>query len=598
MQQLTYVPRALRLTWLAAPRWTVAWAVLLIVQGILPASLVYLTKLTIDRLVVALNIRTWEQMQPAVGFIAAIAGLMVLSEVVQSSIDWIRAAQAELIHDHITSLLHAQAMAVDLAFYESPAYHDRLDQARSEAAGRSRALLESVGGLVQNGITLAAMGALLLPYGLWLPLAFLVSALPALLVVMRFDRRMHRWWQTTTAARRRVQYYDALLTNSLTAAELRLFGLGPHFQSLYQGLRRRLRTERLALLRRQSLARLATSLLSLLVFGATLAWMVLRLVQGWLTLGDLALFYQAFQRGQTVIGSALSSVGQLYANSLFLGNLFEFLALQPEVVDPARPLDAPWMLQHGIEFDGVTFCYPGSDRPALEDFSLTIPAGKVVAIVGANGAGKTTLIKLLCRFYDPQQGQIRLDGLDIRDVAVAELRRRMTVLFQFPVNHHATVAENIALGDVTVTAEPSEVEAAARYAGAHDFVSQLPHDYETMLGRWFGMDGVELSGGEWQRIAMARAFYRQAPIILLDEPTSFMDSWAEADWFDRFRRLTQHRTAVIITHRFTIALRADIIHVMHDGQIVESGTHQELLRRDGLYAESWRTQMQASLTSL
>ena len=598
MQQLTYVPRALRLTWLAAPRWTVAWAVLLIVQGILPASLVYLTKLTIDRLVVALNIRTWEQMQPAVGFIAAIAGLMVLSEVVQSSIDWIRAAQAELIHDHITSLLHAQAMAVDLAFYESPAYHDRLDQARSEAAARSRALLESVGGLVQNGITLAAMGALLLPYGLWLPLAFLVSALPALLVVMRFDRRMHRWWQTTTAARRRVQYYDALLTNSLTAAELRLFGLGPHFQSLYQGLRRRLRTERLALLRRQSLARLATSLLSLLVFGATLAWMVLRLVQGWLTLGDLALFYQAFQRGQTVIGSALSSVGQLYANSLFLGNLFEFLALQPEVVDPARPLDAPWMLQHGIEFDGVTFCYPGSDRPALEDFSLTIPAGKVVAIVGANGAGKTTLIKLLCRFYDPQQGQIRLDGLDIRDVAVAELRRRMTVLFQFPVNHHATVAENIALGDVTVTAEQSEVEAAARYAGAHDFVSQLPHDYETMLGRWFGMDGVELSGGEWQRIAMARAFYRQAPIILLDEPTSFMDSWAEADWFDRFRRLTQHRTAVIITHRFTIALRADIIHVMHDGQIVESGTHQELLRRDGLYAESWRTQMQASLTSL
>lgn len=595
MTSLTYVPRALRLAWAAAPGWTMTWAVLLVVQGVLPTVLVYLTKLTIDSLVVALDTRTWAALQPTALLVLVIASLMMLSEVAQSLIDWTRTAQAELIQDHMTTLLHAQAVTVDIKFYESPDYHDRLDQARSEAANRTRTLLESVGGLAQHTLTLLGLSVILLPYGVWLPFALLASAFPAFYVVTRYDQRLHQWWQRTTAERRRVQYYDALLTSSLTAAELRLFGLGPHFQSLYQTLRQRLRNARLALLRRQSLARLGTSLYALLVMGGALAWMGWRVLQGWLTLGDLALFYQAFQRGQSVIRAVLGSVGQLYANSLFLGNLFEFLALQPSIVDPPVPTSAPQRLGQGIEFKGVTFAYPGSDRPALQDFNLTIPTGKIVALVGANGAGKTTLIKLLCRFYDPQAGHIDLDGINLRDLAIEDVRRMMTVLFQFPVNHHATVAENISLGDVRTPACRADVETAARCAGAHDFIARLPRGYDTMLGRWFGMDGVELSGGEWQRIAMARAFYRQAPILLLDEPTSFMDSWAEADWFDRLRRLAQGRTALVITHRFTIALRADIIHVMHAGHIVESGTHHELLARNGHYAASWRIQMQASL---
>jgi ATP-binding cassette, subfamily B, bacterial len=313
------------------------------------------------------------------------------------------------------------------------------------------------------------------------------------------------------------------------------------------------------------------------------------------TLGDLALFYQAFYQGQSLMRTLLGNAGQIYANSLFLGNLFEFLGLEPHVVSPPYPIPAPSVIKEGIRFEQITFRYPGSERIALQDFNLTIPAGQVVAIVGANGAGKSTLVKLLCRFYDPEAGLITLDGIDLRAISLEELRRLITVLFQWPVPYHATASQNIAIGDVHAAPSAVEIEAAARGAGAHEVIARLPREYDTLLGRWFA-DGTELSGGEWQRIALARAFLRQAQIIVLDEPTSFMDSWAEAEWLERFRALVHGRTALIITHRFTTAMRADVIHVMQNGQIVESGSHDELLARGGLYAQSWAAQMRLTPT--
>jgi ATP-binding cassette subfamily B protein len=590
---LSHWPRTFRLIWEAAPRWTLAWAILLIVQGLLPAAAVYLTKLLIDSLVAAMGAGgAWERVRPALVLVALTASVMLLAEVLQSIIDWVRAAQAEFINDHITTLMHQKSIAVDLAFYESPNYYDRLDQARSEASSRSVAMLESGGSLVQNGLTLLAMAAVLIPYGPWLPLILLVSTLPAFYVVLRFDRHYHRWWLQTTTDRRRARYYDALLTNGLTAPELRLFELGKHFQSAYQALRRRMRTERLTQMRKQSLAKLCASGAALMVSGVTIAWMFWRALHGLATLGDLALFYQAFNQGQGLMRSLLGSLSKILTNSLYLGNLFKFLELKPRVVDPSRPIAAPPILKSGINFSRVTFRYPGSERVALQDFNLFIPAGKIVAVVGANGAGKTTLLKLLCRFYDPEAGRIELDGIDIRDISIKELRRLITVLFQFPEQYQMTVNQNIALGDLRAEPGAVAIEAAARCAGAHEMITRLPRLYDTLLGKWFGK-GAELSGGEWQRIAMARAYLRQSPIILLDEPTSSMDSWAEADWFDRLRILAQDRTAIVITHRFSIAVRADIIHVMQDGEILESGSHHELLAQDGLYAQSWKAQMQA-----
>lgn len=527
--------------------------------------------------------------------IALMAGVLLLTELLQGILNWIRTVQAELMQDYMSALIHEKAVAADLAFYESSDYHDKLEQARSDASIRSLALLENSGSLLQNSITLLAMAAVLIPYGAWLPLALFVSMLPALAVVLRSNRDYHQWWQQTTVDRRWTQYYDMMLTHSAVAAELRLFDLGSYFQSSYQTLRRRLVSERLRLIKNQSLARLVAGASGLLVSGAAMSWMVWRALQGQVTLGDLALFYQAFNRGQSLMRTLLGNVGQVYTNSLFLGNLFEFLRLEPQVLDPLAPLPAPLLIKEGIRFREVTFRYPGSEQFALQNFNLTIPAGKIVAIVGDNGAGKSTLIKLLCRFYDPEAGCIELDGTDIRDLSIKKLRRLLSVLFQVPINYHATVAQSIANGDLQVELSRAEIEAAARGAGADEVIARLPQGYDTLLGKWFAK-GTNLSGGELQRIALARAFVRQAQIIVLDEPTSAMDSWAEADWLERFRTLTNGRTAMIITHRFTLAMRADMIHTMRNGQIVESGSHDQLLAQGGLYAQSWIAQMQTSLS--
>ena len=589
--QLSYVPRTLRLIWRAARGWTLAWFTLLCIEGLLPAALVYLSRSLVDSLAAAIGTGwSWENIWPVAFPGALITVIIAVQELMQGLSSWVRTAQAELVRDHLSALVHEKSLAVDLAFYESPEYHDQLERARNDLSSRPLALLESMGGLLQNSITLLAMAMLLIPYGVWLPFVLFISTIPAFYVVLHFNRRYHRWWEQTTPDRRRAQYYDMMLTHSAVAAELRLFDLGSYFKASYQTLRRRMRVERLTFTRDQGLARLGAALAGVLISGSALAWMLWRALQGRATLGDLALFYQAFQRGQGLLRSLLENLGQIYANTLFLGNLFEFLELKPRVADPLNPVLPQPALREAIRFQQVAFRYPGSDRRVLQDFNLTIPSGQIIAIVGANGAGKSTLLKLLCRFYDPEAGLIALDGSDIRDMTLQNLRRMITVLFQWPVPYQATAAQNIAFGDLSANQGATELEMAARSAGAHDVIRRLPKGYDTLLGKWFA-NGVELSVGEWQRLALARAFFRRAEILILDEPTSALDSWAEADWFDRFRSLANGRTAIIITHRFTIARRADVIHVMEAGRIVESGKHDELLGHGGLYARSWAAQL-------
>jgi ATP-binding cassette subfamily B protein len=348
------------------------------------------------------------------------------------------------------------------------------------------------------------------------------------------------------------------------------------------------------LIRRRAGAELAGGTLALIGTGGAMAWMVWRAVQGAATLGDLALFYQAFSRSLSLTATSLTSLGDIYRNTLYLEHLFEFLSLQPTIQDPLEAQPAPVLAQQGITFQQVTFCYPGSTQPALQDFNLHFPAGKITAIVGTNGAGKSTLVKLLARFYDPQEGAILLDGIDLRNFAQQDLRRQITIMFQNPMQYATTAGENIALGDFTPPPSAERIEAAAVAAGADVPINRLPDGYDTMLGKWFG--GAELSVGEWQRVAQARAFLRKANVVILDEPTSAMDSWAEAEWLARFRKLVEGRTAIVITHRFTTALQADVIHVMEQGQVIESGTHEELCALGGHYADSWQKQMRSSRT--
>ena len=590
-RQLPYLSQACVLVWTAARSWTLAWALLLLIQGVLPVAAVYLTRAVIDSLVPVLGQgAAWPTLAPTFLLVALLALVLLLTEVLRSLTGWVRTAQAEYVQDHLHGLVQAKASELDLSFYESPEYYDRLHQARVDALNRPVALLENLGGFFQNGLTLLAMAGVLFPFGWWIPLLLVISTVPAFAVVLRHTVRQHHWHLRTTADRRRTHYYDWLLTLFEAVAELRLFALSAHFRAAFQSLRQRLRTERVQLARQQALAELAAGAMGLVTIGLVMAWMLWRAAQGQISLGDVVLLYQAFYQGQRLMRTVLTSVGQIYGNILFLENLFAFLALEPRVVDPARPLPTPVALLEGIGFEQVTFRYPGSSRVALDRFSLTIPAGHTVALVGANGAGKSTLIKLLCRLYDPEAGSITLDGIDIREMSLEALRRQITVLFQQPMQYHTTAAENIALGNLAAEPGEAEIMAAARAAGADTPIDRLPEGYETVLGKWFG--GAELSVGEWQRVALARAFLRQVPILVLDEPTSAMDSWAEAEWLERFRWLAQGRTVLIITHRFTTAMQADMIHVMEAGQIVESGRHEDLLAHGGRYAQSWTTQMQ------
>ena len=587
--QFSFLPQTLRLVSSAAPGYAALWAALLVFQGLLPIGTVYLTRALVNTLVAAVR----STAPPSGGrsallLMAAMAALLLLAEGARVVARWVRTALADRVQDHISLLVHRKSIAVDLAFYDNAEFYDHLHRARSEAAYRPVALLENLGGIVQNSITLVSMLAVLVPFGLWLPGALLLSTLPTLYVVLRHALDQHYWRMRTTSDERRTWYYDWVLTAVDTAAEVRLFGLGEYFQSAFQALRAKLRAERLSLVGKQGVAELLAGLLALATAGGALIWMAWRAFRHEVTLGDLAMFYQAFQQGMWLSQSLLSDVGQLYANTLFLGNLFDFLALEPKVLNQAqaKPLT---VLRQAIRFRGVSFRYPGASRLALRDFDLEIPAGRITAVVGPNGAGKSTLIKLLCRFYDPDDGAIEIDGADLRTVDLDSLRASITVLFQQPVHYNSTVAGNIALGDIASAPDRAAMKTAAEAAGAEEIVRTLPSGYDQLLGRWFE-NGTELSAGEWQRIALARAFLRQAPILVLDEPTSAMDPWAESEWLSRFRQLAAGRTTVVITHRFSTARIADMIHVMSDGRVIERGSHDELISAGGRYAQGWTAQ--------
>ncbi len=586
-----------KLIWEASRRWSVIWLLLLVLLGCMPIAALTLTKLLVDSVAAGMRAGLQSpQMKVALWYGLAMGAVAIFMELLQSLLEWVKARQAELIRDHISALVHRKSVEVDLEFYESPEYHDSLYRARDDAQNRPVNLLENLGNVIQNGITLTLFAAVVATYGPWMLAAIVLSMLPAIFIVVRFNLLTHEWWERTTVRRRWIDYYDQKFTSATAAPEIRLFRLGEHFHRAFQAIRDELRGERLRLIRNQTVARIGAAVATLAVIGASLGWVCWRAIHGHATLGDLVLCYQAFIGGQGLMRLCTASLGQVYTNALFLRSFFQFLATAPRICDPAEPVQAPAVLRRGVRLRNLTFRYPGSQNFAVRNLDLFLPAGKIIAIVGKNGAGKSTLIKLLSRFYDPEEGSIEFDGIDIRSLALQDLRNRISILFQMPVNYDASVAENIRYGDLTRAPGDRQIAEAARSAGADEFVDQMPNGYDTLLGKSFE-HGHELSSGQWQRIAMARAFLRRSSLVLLDEPTSFMDPWAEHDWFERLRDLCRDRTAVIITHRFSIAMRADLIHLMDQGEVLESGTHRDLVTRHGLYAESWELQMRAHTAS-
>lgn len=575
---------------MASRGWTIAWAILLSLQSVAPVAMVYLLRESVDRVTpLVKNGFASPDLQPALVTIGLLALVMIASELLSRGHAWVQTAQAEHVRDYISGLVHEKATSLDMSFFETPEYYDLLHRVRTDARQRPLTLLENIGMFTKSTITLTGLIVILISYALWLPLVLAVATVPALFVLLRYSRRYNRWRLKNTPNERRSRYYDLLLTERTPAAEMRLFSLSAHYRNAYRTLRTKLRAERLKMDREKMLLDMAVTGFGLIAAGATLLWMGLRVVAGLATLGDLAAFYQIFRQGQKLAQSLSHSAGDVYRSILFLQDLFDFFALQPRIANDESTESKPVPLLQDIRFDNVSLRYPGSESYALKDFSINIPAGKIVAIVGENGMGKTTLTKLLCRLYDPSEGRVLWDGQDLRDMPLGALQREVTMMFQTPYHFHDSARHNIVAGDLAANPSSDQVEAAAIAAGADDLIRRLPQGYETVLGKWFG--GEELSVGQWQRVALARAFLRQSSVIVLDEPTSAMDAWAESDWLKRVEDIASNRTLIMITHRFTTAMRADYVYVMHDHRIIEEGSHESLLAQGGRYAQSWREQM-------
>ena len=576
--------RAVRFVWQAAPGWTVASMALVVIQGALPLLTLYLMKLIVDAVTFALGapdkIAAFRHVALLISFAAGVA---ILNSLFQQIAGLIKESQTLKVTDHMYDILHSKSIEVDLEYYENPQYLDTLHRAQQEGPYRPTHIVDGLVRMGQSGISLLAMVGLLFSFH-WIMAAILfAAAIPGVLVRLKYSGKLYHWQRGRTQAERKASYFNWMLTGDSHAKEIRLFNLGDLFKHRFGNLRKQLRRERLDISRKRSVAELGAQIGATLAVFGSFGFIAFRTIQGIITLGDMIMYFQAFQRGLGYLRGMLGGVADLYEDSLFLSNLYEFLDLEPKVKEPLHPVSVPQPMQKGIFFENVSFKYPASNGKVLEDISLYIEQGEVVALVGENGSGKTTFVKLLCRLYDPNQGTITLDGIDLRHFETVALRHQISVIFQDYVKYHLTARENIWFGNIILPSEHKSIETAAHYAGADELITGLPKGYETILGKWFE-DGEELSIGEWQKIALARAFLREAQIIVLDEPTSSLDAKTEYEVFNNFRQLLDGRSAILISHRFSTVRMADRIFVFDKGKIKEKGTHEQLMQLGGKYA--------------
>jgi ATP-binding cassette subfamily B protein len=591
----TSLPRVLRLVWSTAPWLTAGLALVNLLRGLSPAITVVITKLVIDSVVYGIRIHSFTPVLVPVGLQLAMGLadrlLNTVSNIVQQLLQ-------DRVSNQVQVLILEKANSLDLAFFENPEFYDKLRHAAEEANYKPVMMISQTFDLVRTIITLFSMLFLLLQLAWWLAVIALVVPIPSFIASSRYGWIGYQRMRRQSPQRRQMFYFNQIMTVDDYNKEVKLFNLGDFFITRYRALAEKFYQENKSIFVRRYMTSFLWTGLTIIANSAIYLYVAIQAVIGRITLGGLTLYTQsAVQTGQSFQG-VLDGVSNTYENNLFVSTLFEFLEYQPQITSPQNPHPIePSSEARGldIEFRNVSFTYPGKDpetEAALKNVSFTMRAGEAIALVGRNGAGKTTIVKLLTRLYDPDEGEILVGGRNIKEYDLKELHAQVGVIFQDYVKYYMSARENIGIGRITDVENQNLVKTAAQKSGASVVIERLPENYETMLGRWFD-EGTQLSGGEWQKIALARAFMRDAGILILDEPTSSLDAQAEYEVFANFHVLTKGKTAIFISHRFSTVRLADRIFVLDNGHIIEDGSHAELLSLGGRYAELFNLQAEA-----
>ncbi len=595
---LRNLPPFLRMVWRTSPPMALAETLLRLVRALLPVATLYIGKLIIDevvRLVSANGLANVSTHYPFDGaldrlivLLLAEFGLAILSDVLGRAVALINSLLSEKFSNETSLQLMQHAAKLDLEDFEDSEMQDRLERARRQAAGRMT-LMEQLFGQAQDMVTIVSFGAGLVIYAPWLIALLAIALVPAFIGEAYFNARSYTLNYVRTPERRELDYVRQTGASVETAKEVKIFGLNAFLIERYRTLADSFfEANRRLAIRRASWGSALTTI-GTIAYYIAYAYIVWRTLHGEFSIGDLTFLAGSFRRLRTLLEGLLIGFSNVAGQAMYLDDLFSFFEIEPEIASPANPLPFPEPIRQGFTFDNVGFRYPGAERWAVRRLNFTLHAGEVLALVGENGAGKTTLVKLLARLYDPDEGRILLDGHDLRDYDLFALRGNIGVIFQDFVRYHLTAGENIAVGRIEARDDHARIAAAAHRSLADDVIAKLAHGYDQIIGKRF-RGGVDLSGGEWQKIAIARAYMRDAQLLILDEPTAALDARAEFEVFQRFKELSEGKSAILISHRFSSVRMADRIVVLADGEIEAVGTHEELLAAGERYAELFELQ--------
>jgi ATP-binding cassette subfamily B protein len=585
LQSLKNIPPVLKIIWDSSPA-VVTWG--LVLRAIVALS--PLALLAVGRLIIkAVDVASGTPLRRHFWWLVGLEfGLACLASILNRGVDYCDTLLADKFIRHISVRIMYHASRLDLASYEDPLFHDKLERARVQATDRL-GMVQQLGRLVQQVITTVSLAASILFFSPWLLVVLIACVIPAFLGESHFAFLGYAQAFRQTPVKRQIDYLRFLGASKDSAKELKLFGLSKYLTDRFQKLSDDIYVQNVSLAKRRLLASSLLSLLTTVGYYGAYAYVILETVRGEMTVATLVFLTGAIAGASANLQMIFSTFSSIADQSLFLTDLLQFFAVRPTVFSKPNALKTPRTIKEGIEFREVSFSYPGSDRPILRNLNLFLKPDERIALIGENGEGKTTIVKLLTRLYDPTAGQILLDGVDLREYDLDDYASNIAVIFQDFMRYDMTAWENIAVGQIGARENLDKVELAARKSLAEGVIKKLPNGYDQMLGRRFET-GVDLSGGEWQKVALARAYLRDAQILVLDEPTAALDARSEHEVFERFAELTKGKMALLISHRFSTVKMADRIIVLERGVIAEQGRHEQLMAHGGRYAEMFELQ--------